>query len=73
MSRRRPKKYLVVDEVKEIYDIEGNRYLVRRILSSDGVGNLIVEDVYGRIISIKVSPTEQKKEDKQFFKTPLPA
>jgi hypothetical protein len=73
MSRRRPKKYLVVDEVKEIYDIEGNRYLVRRILSSDGVGNLIVEDVHGRIISIKVSPTEQKKEDKQFFKTPLPA
>jgi hypothetical protein len=73
MSRRRPKKYIVIDEVKEIYDIDGNRYLVRRILSSDGVGNLVVEDLHGRIISIKVSPAEQKKEDKQFFKTPLPA
>ena len=73
MSRKKPKKYIVIDEVKEIYDIEGNRHLIRRILSSDGVGNLIVEDVHGRIISIKVSPAEQKKEDKQFFKTPLPA
>jgi hypothetical protein len=72
--RKRPKKYIVIDEVKEIYDIEGNKHLVRRILSSDVAGNLIVEDVHGRIISIKVSPTEQKKEEnKQFFKTPLPA
>jgi len=70
MSRKKPKKYIVIDEVKEIYDIEGNRHLIRRILSSDG-GNLIVEDVHGRIISIKVSSAEQKKEDKQFFKTPL--
>jgi len=70
--RKRP-KYIVIDEVKEIYDIEGNRHLIRRILSSDSSGNLIVEDVNGRIIAIKVSPAEQKKEDKQFFKTPLPA
>ena len=71
--RKRPKKYVIVDEVKEIYDIDGNKHLIRRILSSDGAGNLIVEDLNGRIISIKVSPAEQKNEEKQFFKTPLPA
>jgi hypothetical protein len=68
--RKRP-KYIIVDETKEIIDVDGNRHLVRKILGSDNEGNLIVEDVLGRIITIKMK-TPQTQSKAQIFPEPIP-
>jgi len=71
MPRKRP-KYVIVDETKEIVDVDGNRHLVRKILGSDNEGNLIVEDALGRIITIKMKKY-QTQSKAQIFPEPIPA
>ena len=71
--RKRPKKYVIVDETREIVDVDGNRHLVRKILGSDNEGNLIVEDVLGRIITIRLKKSIQTQSKAQIFSEPIPA
>ena len=71
--RKRPKKYVIVDETREIVDVDGNRHLVRKILGSDNEGNLIVEDVLGRIITIRLKKSIQTQSKAQMFPEPIPA
>jgi hypothetical protein len=70
--RKRP-KYVIVDETKEIVDVDGKRHLVRKIIGSDNEGNLIVEDVLGRIITIKLKKPIQTQSKAQIFPEPIPA
>jgi len=70
--RKRP-KYVIVDETKEIVDVDGKRHLVRKILGSDNEGNLIVEDVLGRIITIKLKKPIQTQSKAQIYPEPIPA
>jgi len=70
--RKRP-KYVIVDETREIIDVDGNRHLIRKILGSDNEGNLIVEDALGRIITIKMKKPLQTQSKAQIFPEPIPA
>jgi hypothetical protein len=65
MSRRRKTTFVMIDEVKEIVDADGNRHLVKKILGNDAEGNLIVEDALGRIITIRMKKPSQIQQQPQ--------